>query len=125
MEDIATAAAGSQHLRALERANEVRLARADLKRNVGAGRLSAAEVVLACPWQAQRMTVSELLMAQRRWGRTRTRRLLMSLGVSENKLIGSLTERQRIALSGVLAAKGHSADSEGVARRLEPAGLVA
>src|SRR5918992_345210 len=94
-----------QHLRALEYANRVRLARARMKRQIGAGELEAADVVLSCPWQAHSMSISDLLMSQKRWGRTRCRRLLVSLGVPENKQVGSLTERQRSALAAVLAAK--------------------
>ena len=97
--------AEQQHLRALEYANRVRLARARMKRKIAAGELSAADVVLTCPWQAHSMSVSDLLMSQKRWGRTRCRRLLVSLGVPENKQIGTLTERQRVALAAVLTAK--------------------
>ena len=94
-----------QHLRALEYANRVRLARARMKRKVAAGELSAADVIMSCPWQAHSMSISDLLMSQKRWGRTRCRRLLVSLGVPENKQIGTLTERQRLALAAVLTAK--------------------
>jgi hypothetical protein len=106
----ATVGAGSeQHLRALEYANRVRLARARMKRKVAAGELSAAEVVLSCPWQAHTMAISDLLMSQKRWGRTRCRRLLMSHNVPENKQIGTLTERQRLALADVLNEKAEAA----------------
>jgi hypothetical protein len=107
MGNSATVCAGQeqQHLRALEYANRVRLARARMKRRIGAGELSAAEVVLSCPWQAHSMSISDLLMSQKRWGRTRCRRLLVSLGVPENKQVGTLTERQRLALAAVLTAK--------------------
>jgi hypothetical protein len=98
-------AAQQQHLRALEYANRVRLARARMKRKVAAGELSAADVIMSCPWQAHSMDISDLLMSQKRWGRTRCRRLLVSLGVPENKQIGTLTERQRLALAAVLTAK--------------------
>ena len=98
--------AGNQHLRALEHANRVRLARAHMKRQVAAGELSAEEVILSCPWQAHSMDISDLLMSQKRWGRARCRRLLLSIGVPENKKIGTLTERQRLALGAVLRAKG-------------------
>ena len=94
-----------QHLRALEYANRVRLARAGMKRRIACGELSAADVVLSCPWQAHSMSISDLLMSQKRWGRTRCRRLLVSLSVPENKQVGTLTERQRQALAAVLAAK--------------------
>jgi hypothetical protein len=98
--------AEQQHLRALEYANRVRLARARMKRSIAAGELTAAEVILACPWQAHTMAISDLLMSQKRWGRTRCRRLLVSLGVPENKRIGTLTQRQRLAVAAMLSAKG-------------------
>ena len=101
----ATVGAEQQHLRALEYANRVRFARARMKRKVAADELTAADVIISCPWQAHSMSVSDLLMSQKRWGRTRCRRLLVSLGVPENKQIGTLTERQRLALAAVLTAK--------------------
>jgi hypothetical protein len=97
--------AAPQHLRALQHANRVRLARAELKRKVAAQEVSAADVVLNCPWEAASMELSDLLMSQRRWGRARCRRLLLSLGLPENKQIGTLTVRQREALAAVLTAK--------------------
>ena len=105
MGDRAMVEAVPQHLKALERANRVRLARAALKRQVAAGDLSAAEVIMASPWEAESMSVSELLMSQRRWGRTRCRRVLTTMGLPENKRIGTMTERQRTALAAMLAAK--------------------
>jgi hypothetical protein len=110
-----------QHLRALEYANRVRLARARMKRMIGAGELPAAEVVLTCPWQAHSMSISDLLMSQKRWGRTRCRRLLVSLGVPENKQVGTLTERQRLALAAVLTAKNARPGGEPTDRRTQSA----
>ncbi len=101
-----------QHLRALEYANRVRLARARMKRRIAAGELPVQDVVLSCPWQAHSMSISDLLMSQKRWGRTRSRRLLVSLSVPENKQVGTLTERQRQALAGVLARKGSARAEE-------------
>ena len=98
-------AVGPQRLAALERANDVRLARAQLKRRVRAGGLTAAEVVLTSTWQTRTMSVEDLLMSQRGWGRVRARRLLQSLAVPENKQIGTLTERQRLAIAAVLTAR--------------------
>lgn len=99
----ATMAPAPQHMRALARANEVRLARADLKRRIGQGEVTVAEVVLACPWEAESMTISDLLMSQRRWGTTRCRKLLQGIPMSENKTVGSMTERQRRALASLLS----------------------
>jgi len=102
MGDTAGPDAGQQHLRALDHANAVRLARAALKRRVAAGNVSAAEVIRTCPWEVETMAISDLLMSQRRWGRTRCRRLLLSIGVPELKAVGTLTERQRSALADML-----------------------
>src|SRR3954453_9613983 len=105
MGDTATVVAAPQHLRALEQANRVRLARAELKRRVATQQTSVVDVILSCPWQADSMSISDLLMSQKRWGRARCRRLLVSLGVPENKQMVRLPERQRLALPAVLAAK--------------------
>ncbi len=119
MGDPATAVAAPQHLRALEHANRVRLARADLKRRVGSGQVTVAEVVAGPPAEVAGMSISELLMSQRRWGRARSRRLLLSLGVPENKRIGTFTERQREAISSGLAAR-EGAGPAGAAPRAAP-----
>ena len=58
------------------------------------------------------MSISDLLMSQKRWGRTRCRRLLVSLSVPENKQVGTLTERQRDALAAVLNMKNGSAEAD-------------
>ena len=55
-------------MQALERANAVRLARAELKRRVADGEVTAAEVILGAPWEAESMTIADLLTSQRRWG---------------------------------------------------------
>jgi hypothetical protein len=108
-----------QHLQALEYANRVRLTRARMKRRIAAGELNAAEVILSCPWQAHSMSISDLLMSQKRWGRARCRRLLVSLGVPENKQVGTLTERQRLALAAMLSAKNAPAGDPAVVHTAE------
>jgi hypothetical protein len=101
---IAMADEHTQQLQALRQANRVRLARAELKRRVAAGTVSAAAVVRRCPWEAASMEIGDLLRSQRRWGAARCRRLLVSVGLSENKQLATLTERQREALAAVLDA---------------------
>ena len=88
-----------QRLQALERANRVRLARAELKRRIASGQLRASDIILATPWEASSMPVAELLISQRRWGTERSRRFLASVPIPENKRIGTMTERQRRALA--------------------------
>jgi hypothetical protein len=93
-------------MRALAQANRVRLARADLKRQVADGEITVSDVIMSCPWEADSMSISDLLLSQHRWGRTRCRRFLASIPMSETKTIGSLTERQRRALSAMLGGGG-------------------
>ena len=95
----------SQCMEALARANQVRLARAALKREISAGRRNITEVITESPWEAESMSLSELLCSQRRWGRARSRKLLSSTALSEGKRVGSLTERQRGVLVAALEAK--------------------
>lgn len=94
----ATATAAPQHMRALEQANRVRLARAELKRQVAEGTRTVADIVSDCPWEAESMTIADLLMSQHRWGRTRCRRFLASIPMGETKTIASMTDRQRSTL---------------------------
>lgn len=91
-----------QHLSALARANEIRLARATLKRAVACGERSVADVLAECPAEVERMEIGELISCQRRWGGQRTRRLLGTVPVVETKLVGALTERQRTAIAAAL-----------------------
>src|SRR5215210_1265070 len=95
----------SQCMQALARANQVRLARAALKREVSAGRRGVTEVIGESPWEADSMSLSELLCSQRRWGRARSRKLLSSIALSEGKRVGTLTDRQRRILVAALEAK--------------------
>lgn len=96
------APARPQHMHALQRANKVRLARAELKRRVADGGISVGEVIVQCPWEAASMTIAELLTSQRRWGATRCSKFLAQLGMPETKTVGSMTERQRSLLAATL-----------------------
>jgi hypothetical protein len=95
---------GVQRLHALQRANSVRVARAAVKREIAAGGTSAAEAILSGAPEIQSMAVIDLLMSQRGWGRTRCRWLLMAIPLSENKMIGSMTDRQQDLVVTMLRA---------------------
>jgi hypothetical protein len=101
----ASAIQAPQHMQALARANRVRLARAELKRTIARGDAEVAEVIRDCPWETESMSLAELLTSQRRWGRTRARKFLQSLALSENKRLGTLTHRQRTLLATALEEK--------------------
>jgi hypothetical protein len=104
MNATATMTPDAQHLVALQRANRVRLARADLKRRIADAQVSVAEVILECPWEAESMSIADLLMSQRRWGSSRCRKFLWKNRINETKPVGALTERQRRLLASQLDA---------------------
>jgi hypothetical protein len=89
-------------LAALQSANEVRRVRAQLKRHITEGSLSAAEVLLDPPAPADSWPVAELLLSQRGWGRVKCRKFLVANQISEAKPIGDLTARQRSVLAAQL-----------------------
>jgi hypothetical protein len=99
MSETAITTRAPQRLQALERANEIRLARAELKRRIAYGGISAAEVILNPPCEAQSWAIGELLLSQRRWGSTRCRKFLVRNQISETKPVGALTDRQRRLLA--------------------------
>jgi hypothetical protein len=102
-------------MRALERANQVRLARASLKRRIALGETCVAAVILECPWEAESMAVADLLMSQRRWGQTRCRKFLAQLAMPEKKTVGSMTDRQRHTLAAMLTAATAGCEAGGAA----------
>jgi hypothetical protein len=99
MSETATMSQAPQRLRALGRANAVRLARAELKRRIAEGEASAAEIILEPPDEALSWAIGELLLSQRRWGTTRCRKFLARYHISETKPLGALTDRQRRLLA--------------------------
>lgn len=78
---------------ALAKANQVRYARADLKREMAARKVSL-EQAMKRPC-VRNMTIGELLLALPRYGPTRVVRLLDAVSISECRRICDLTERQR------------------------------
>lgn len=104
MSETAITTRAPQRLQALERANEIRLARAELKRRIARGLTSAAQVILDPPCEAKSWAVGELLLSQRRWGSTRCRKFLVRNQISETKLVGALTLRQRRLLARQLSS---------------------
>jgi hypothetical protein len=110
-------AGSAQRMQALRRANEVRFARAALKRMIATGTVSAADAILDAPAEIERMAVIELLMSQRSWGHTRCRGLLAAVPLPETKTIGSMTARQRELLVAMLEAQGQPHEFDRAPRR--------
>jgi hypothetical protein len=111
----------TERVRALERANQVRSARAIMKRRIASGELTAAEVILTHRWEIDGMSIGEILLSQARWGSKRCREFLDGVAMRENKLIGSMTERQRTAVAALLIAGALSRqDLDRVLNKIEP-----
>ncbi len=80
---------------ALQRANEIRSARAQLKRELKAGRVLIHGVLIDPPEYLQNAKVSELLLSVPKYGRVKVNRLLTQCRISPSKTLGGLSERQR------------------------------
>lgn len=91
-----------QHMEALDRANEVRLARAELKRQVADGEVSVSEIIMDCPTAVETMAIGQILIAQHRWGQKRVLAFLGAVRIAETKKIGTLTLRQRLVINARL-----------------------
>jgi len=87
---------------ALERANEIRFARAALKREIKAGTASVADLVADPPAYLASMKVLDLMVAQPYMGPTRALPLLEAATVSPRKTVGGLSRRQREELAALL-----------------------
>lgn len=89
----------AQRKQALERGNRIRLARANLKRQVKAGIVDVPELILNPPDYVQTMKVADLLGAMRGYGPTKVNKLLVRTRLSPKKTLGGMTTRQRSELA--------------------------
>ena len=90
-------------LAALRLANEVRRGRADVRRQIAHGEVTALHVLLDPPAVVGTWRVAEVLISQRGWGRVKSRKFLAANGINERKLVAELTFRQRQQLANALA----------------------
>ena len=93
-----TTAPVPQHMVAMARANEIRFARADLKRQVRNGDLTVHDVLTTMPYCIASLRVYDLLQWPRRRGHLFAVRALTAAGASEFRTVRDLTRRQRAAL---------------------------
>jgi len=90
---------GEQRLAALAKANDVREARARLKRELQAGERSLAHTLKQPPQYIYNMRIGELMTAPRGFGTVRATKLLAGCAIAYSRRIGSLSERQRIVVA--------------------------
>lgn len=94
-----------QRISALEEGNRIRVYRANLKRDLKAGRRSIRDVILAgaTDQRIATMKVADALLATPRIGRVKADKILRRVKVSPSKTLGGLTTRQRAELLEVAA----------------------
>jgi hypothetical protein len=85
-----------QRMSALEEANFIRFARSNLKRDLHAGNVKAADLISNPPEYIHTMKLFQLLMATPGIGKNKARRIIRDIPV--DKTIGTLTQRQRDAI---------------------------
>lgn len=83
-----------QRMDALDRANEIRTYRANLKRDIKAGRANIVDLLINPPHKIQTMKVFDLMMAVPKLGRVKVDKLFRQCRISSSKTIGGLSERQ-------------------------------
>jgi hypothetical protein len=88
----------NQRMDALARANEIRTARARLKRDLKAGRRSIDSLLLDPPEYLETAKVFDMLLAVPKYGRVKVNKMLLGCRISPSKTIGGLSERQRAEL---------------------------
>jgi len=91
-----------QRMEALKRANDIRTARAKLKKDLKANRASIHAILLDPPEYVMTAKVFDMLLAVPKYGRVKTNRILNQCRISPSKTIGGLSERQRTELISLL-----------------------
>ena len=87
-----------QRMEALNRANDIRVRRARLKRDLKSGELRIEQVIADPPDYVLTAKVYDMLVAVPRLGRVKVTRLLTQCRISQSKTVGGLSERQRAEL---------------------------
>jgi hypothetical protein len=91
-----------QRMDALQRANTIRTRRAQLKRDLKAGRETIQRLLLSPPEWLESAKVFDMLVAVPKYGRVKVNKILTQCRISPSKTIGGLSERQRAELVAML-----------------------
>ena len=85
-------------MEALQRANEIRVQRAELKRRLKDGSVSIREILEDPPAYVLTAKVYDMLVAVPKLGRVKASRFLNQCRISQSKTVGGLSDRQRTEL---------------------------
>ena len=91
-----------QRMEALRRANDIRVRRAQLKKDLKNGNVGIDEILRDPPEYVETAKVFDMLMAVPKFGRVKAARFLNQCRISQSKTVGGLSERQRTELVGLL-----------------------
>ncbi len=91
-----------QRMKALEIANEIRTKRAQLKRDLKAGKVKIDALLLDPPEWLDSAKTFDVILAVPKYGRVKVNRVLNQCRISPSKTIGGLSERQRAELVALL-----------------------
>jgi hypothetical protein len=91
-----------QRMRALRRANEIRSARARLKRDLKGGKAQIEKLLLDPPEYVLSAKAFDMILAVPKYGRVKANKILSQCRISPSKTIGGLSERQRTELVHLL-----------------------
>jgi hypothetical protein len=90
-----------QRMEALKRANDIRVKRARLKKDLKDGRVQIERILEDPPQYVSTAKVFDMLMAVPKFGRVKAARFLNQCRISQSKTVGGLSERQRAELIGL------------------------
>jgi hypothetical protein len=94
-----------QRMDALTTANVIRTWRANLKRDIKAGRVNVIDLLVDPPEKLETMKIFDLLLAAPKYGRVKANKLLMSCRISPSKTVGGMSERQRAEMVRMLSRR--------------------
>src|SRR5215213_6979601 len=100
----APARSRDQRMEALKRANDIRVRRAKLKKDLKEGHVKIETILNSPPEYVSTAKVFDILMAVPKFGRVKAARFLNQCRISQSKTVGGLSERQRAELVGLFAA---------------------
>ncbi|MGI9020164.1 MAG: integration host factor, actinobacterial type [Solirubrobacterales bacterium] len=92
----------AQRMKALNKANEIRTARAQLKRDLKAGKVQIQRLLLDPPHYVLSAKAFDMILAVPKYGRVKANKVLSQCRISPSKTIGGLSERQRAELVHML-----------------------
>jgi hypothetical protein len=84
-----------QRMEALKRANDIRVKRAKLKKDLKSGAVSIEQILAEPPEYVSTAKVFDMLMAVPKFGRVKSLRMLNQCRISQSKTVGGLSDRQR------------------------------